>query len=275
MTLNVAMRDALAPYLPTEPIQAQDMDDDALQEGFYEQFGLSPHRDEVRAFAKYTWAIAISDVEADMLRREAQHGQVARIPVTQEPQYIANAYEGPAVFPTGPNPFNIQGYCYLVKRVLPRVLRRECSFRLQVTGFVCDHVQAADGVSLSGFLPDLHSAYASARFMVCPVFGGTGQQIKIVEAMANGLPVVALADAARSSPVKHGVNGFIARDAEEFAEYTVRLWQDRALCRQLGGVARDTIAADFSPARLRDALRAVLEPASSTSVGSSALSNAW
>ncbi len=269
MTLNIAMRKALAPYLPAKPIRAQDVDDRALQEGFYEQLGLAPHRHEMRAFAQYTWAIAISEAEADLLRREAQHCQVVRVPVTQEPCYIANSYEGPAIYPTGPNPFNIQGYCYFVKKVLPRVLQRDASFSLQVTGYICDHVLAGDSVSLSGFLPDLQAAYASARFMICPVFGGTGQQIKIVEAMAYGLPVVALAGAARSSPVQHGVNGFVVQNAEEFAEYTIQLWQDRALCRRLGDAARETIAVEYSPARLRAALSIILRPVSSASLGSS------
>jgi hypothetical protein len=258
MTLNMAMRKALVPYLPARPIRAQDLDDRVLDVGFYDQLGLNPDQDEIRAFARYTWAIAISEAEANLLKQEAQPCQIVRIPVTQEPRYIVNSYHGPAIFPTGPNPFNIQGYCYFVKKVMPRVLQLESSFRLQVTGYVCDHVQGEEGVSLSGFLPNLQAAYASARFMICPVFGGTGQQIKIVEAMANGLAVVALAGAARSSPVEHGMNGFVAQDAEEFAEYTIQLWKDVALCRRLGSAARETIIADYSHARLCTALNSIL-----------------
>src|SRR6185436_18574699 len=99
----------------------------------------------------------------------------------------------------------------------------EQDFDLQVTGYLTGRVVAARGVTLAGHVPDLRAAYARARFMVCPVFGGTGQQIKIVEAMAHGLAVVALRGAARNSPVRHGVNGFVAADAAEFAEYAQRL----------------------------------------------------
>ena len=55
-----------------------------------------------------------------------------------------------------------------------------------------DPVRPAESVTLRGFVNDLDPLLASARFAICPVFGGTGQQIKIVEAIARGLPVVAL-----------------------------------------------------------------------------------
>jgi hypothetical protein len=257
MTLNIAMRKALESYLPTRPIRTADVDERALQEGFYAQLGLSPHPDEVRTFAKYTWTIAISKVEMDLVMQTPNHGQIIRIPVTQEPRYISNTYDGSAIFPTGPNPFNMQGYFYFIKRVLPFVLLRVKTFNLQVTGYICDLIQGEVGISLSGFIPDLQTAYSTARFMICPVFGGTGQQIKIVEAMANGLPVIALQAAALSSPLQHGVNGFIAHNAAEFAEYTIQLWNDKKLCQQMGSAAREVIATDFSQARVRVALKKI------------------
>ncbi len=80
-----------------------------------------------------------------------------------------------------------------------------------------------------------------ACFAINPVFGGTGQQIKTLEAMAHGLPVVILREPARESPVRHGENGFVAENEQAFAEYCVRLWTDRELCRKMGTLARETI----------------------------------
>ena len=100
------------------------------------------------------------------------------------------------------------------------------------------------------FVDNLHDLYKSSRFFICPVFGGTGQQVKIVEAMAHGLPVVALEYAAHHSPLKHGMNGLVAKNIEEFAEHVVRLWNDRSLCRKLGAEARQTIATEFSREKL-------------------------
>lgn len=192
------------------------------------------------------------------MRRHTQKTKVIFIPITYEPQYIQNDYSGPALFTTGPNPFNVQGYFYFVKRVLPLVRSQAPSFCLQVTGHCCQQVGPERNIVLSGFVADLRPVYEAARFLACPVFGGTGQQGKIVEAMAHGLPVVALRAAAARSPLRHGVNGLVAENAEEFAEHVLRLWHDRQLCRRLGEAARDTVAAEVAPARLTKALSSLV-----------------
>ncbi len=92
-----------------------------------------------------------------------------------------------------------------------------------------------------------------------PVFGGTGQQVKLIEAMGHGVPVIAVRQAAEASPlIEHGVNGLIAADAAEFAEHMIRLWQDPRLCRAMGRAARESIAKHFSRERLLRGLAEVM-----------------
>jgi hypothetical protein len=258
VTLNVRMRRALDRRLPSPPISADAVADLVLQEDFYEKLALTVDPREFHIYDKYNYAIAISSQEAEAVERNTARTKVRFIPMTQKPSYMANTYEGPGLFPTGPNPFNIQGYLYFVKRVLPRVQGKARDFSLHVTGYCCDRVCPTEGVVLSGHVPDLKEVYRSASFMVCPVFGGTGQQIKILEAMAHGVPVIALRCVADRSPIRHGVNGLIAHNAEEFAEHVLQLWNNRELCRELGQAARETIAAEFSPARLLEELACIL-----------------
>lgn len=259
LTLNRQMYQALVRYLPTPPVSADQVEDQVLQEDFFERLGLTAHPQEFRVYDKYDYTIAISAKEADLIRQNTRKTKVVLIPMTQEPCYIPNSYAGPAVFPTGPNPYNIQGYLYFVKRVLPQVWSKVSSFSLQVTGYCCEHVTSEEGIVFSGFVPDLRTVYESSRFLVCPIFGGTGQQVKIVEAMAHGVPVIALGAAAKSSPIRHGVNGLVANDAAEFAGYVVQLWNDKELCRQLGHAARETIAAELSRSRLLEGLSLMVE----------------
>jgi hypothetical protein len=44
--------------------------------------------------------------------------------------------------------------------------------------------------------------------------------------------VIALRNVAASSPIECGVNGYIADNAEEFAECVIRLYSDPALCQK-------------------------------------------
>jgi glycosyltransferase involved in cell wall biosynthesis len=76
--------------------------------------------------------------------------------------------------------------------------------------------------------------------------------------MAHGVPVIATQAAAEGSHIRHGENGLIARDANEFAGRVAELWQDRTLCQRLGETARETIAAEFSDKQLQTGIAQVL-----------------
>jgi len=260
VSLNTQMRRRLHPYLVGPLVNGTDVDECVVQEDFFNRLNLAPDPKELQTFDRYDCTIAISAREADLIKRHTHRTKVALIPVTMEPCYITNQYAGAALFPIGANPFNTQGYLYFVERVLPLVQQQAPSFSLQVTGswYMRWRPKRQHGIELSGFIPDLQAVYATARFVVCPVFGGTGQQIKIVEAMAHGLPVIALSAAAENSPIQHGVNGLVASNAKEFAACVIELWNDAELCRRLGEAARITIAKEYSRAQLVDALASII-----------------
>src|SRR5690606_11765618 len=161
-----------------------------------------------------------------------------------------NTYEGDPVYVMSDTLLNQQGYAYFVRRVLPRVRAVDPRFSLRVVGTGCAAVRPADGIDLVGPVDSLADVYAGARFAVCSLIGGTGQQVKVVEAMAHGLPVVALDDLAARSPIVDGVNGLVASDADAFAAACLRLWSDRDLARRLGAAARDTVQQAFDPEQL-------------------------
>jgi glycosyltransferase involved in cell wall biosynthesis len=260
-TVNNQMNEALKSYLPSSvPIQLDEVNESILQTDFFDKLSLDASPEELQIFDRYDRTIAIARNEFEIIQKNTQHTSVSLLPMTQTPFYLENQYTDPPIFTTGPNLFNTQGYLYFAKRVLPSILAEIPDFELQVTGSCCQQVTSTPGIALLGFVPDLKLVYAQTKFLVCPVFGGTGQQVKIVEAMAHGLPVVALTAAAKMSPIEHGINGFVANDAAEFARYVIQLWQDPVLCRQFGTAARSKIADDFSEQRLLQGLELILEP---------------
>jgi glycosyltransferase involved in cell wall biosynthesis len=258
LTLNAQMRQSLQKYLSISPSANDKIDERILEEDYFDKTRLVTDNKEFLIYDKYDYTITISPSEADIIRENIQKTKVLYIPMTHQVPNICNSYSGQALFPTGPNPFNIQGYLYFVKKVLPMVRRRAPSFCLEVTGSICKNVASESGIVLRGFVPSLKAIYKSSKFLVCPILGKTGQQIKIVEAMAHGVPVIALRNAAGGSPIEHGVNGFVANNAEEFSDYVVQLWKNKRLCRRLGRAARNTIAAGFSRSRLLEGLSLII-----------------
>ena len=213
---------------------------------------------ECDVYDQYDVTVAVSDEEAHIIRQHTRHTAVLTMPTTRSVVRLDNTYSGLPVFAAAANLFNIQGYYYFCRRVLPDVRASIPRFQMSVTGTVCARLTPTENIRLLGFVDRLDSIYTDAPFFVNPVYGGTGAQVKIVDAMAHGVPVVTLDRAAQGSPIRHGVNGLVAKDAREFAECIKMLWSDRTLCRRLGAAARETIADERSPARLRECLKQML-----------------
>jgi len=260
MTLNSRMQRALAPYFSHTPLRVAEVSEKVLAESFFAAHSCAADPAEFGIFDRYNTTVAISPADARLIIDNTRRTKVSYIPVTLEPVALENSYSGSALFPIGPNLFNLQGLAYFARKVLPTVRKAAAGFDLVVCGNPYGNLALVlePGMRFVGFVPEISELYATTPFAICPVFGGTGQQIKIVEAMAHGVPVVALRVAAEASPIRHEENGLVAGNAAEFAEHTIRLWRDRDLCHQLGQAARETVAAEFSRARLVDELDRLL-----------------
>lgn len=249
LTINERMQQALRPHLET-PIDPRRVSPEVIDEEFFTRLQLEEKIagvQEYQIYDEYDATIAFSAYDERVTRRNTERTWVHHIPITYPVESVENTYRGDPLLVISNYSLNYQGYAYFSARVLPKILQEQPDFNLQVIGKACENVLPADGTQLLGFVPELKPYYADARFAICPVIGGTGMQVKIVEAMAHGVPVVALKNIAHSAPIEHGVNGFIAQDAEEFAAYSKQLNRDPALCRKKGQAARETIRESFSP----------------------------
>ena len=244
LTLNEKMQKALKESI--REIQQGDRKKiiEILDEAYFENMQLKIELDECGEIERFKQALFISKQEAEVASRYIHKTKIHYFPMSFSTVDVGNTYENAPVFVIGKNIFNFQGYLYLINRIIPRLKNDDLLFHVLGKGAV--DLFSHDRVKLSGFIENLSSVYQRAAFSICPLIGGTGQQVKIVESMAYGVPVVALANVAQSSPISHGVNGFIAKNSVEFARYCEILHEDRSLCRKLGVAARQTILQQYS-----------------------------
>jgi glycosyltransferase involved in cell wall biosynthesis len=101
--------------------------------------------------------------------------------------------------------------------------------------------------SVESVQPFLDGAFATA----IPVRAGSGTRIKILEAWAAGVPVIATRTAADGLPYLDGTDLLLAEDPDEFAGAVVKLWNDPSLADRLIVQAKQTVM-PFAPERVSE-----------------------
>jgi glycosyltransferase involved in cell wall biosynthesis len=96
-------------------------------------------------------------------------------------------------------------------------------------------------------LASLHDEYARARLVIDPARAATGLQIKLVEALCHGRPVVATAAAATGIATGPDDGVVIASTPVSFADAIARLLADDTLWRRVTAGAATQALRRFSP----------------------------
>jgi len=116
-----------------------------------------------------------------------------------------------------------------------------------------------ESVTVTGYLEHPGPLLASSDLFVAPWITGTGIKIKVLEAMASGVPVVANAIAMQGIPAQAERDYLHAESADEFAEQVIRLMRDAALRASVASSAERLMEAHFSLADALDRQRGFIE----------------
>lgn len=116
-----------------------------------------------------------------------------------------------------------------------------------------DNCRHRDRVRYRGYTSDVGQTLRDLDMFFYPLrpgHYGTGEQA-LLEAMASGLPVVAMQGPAEAAIIEPGVSGLLCRTTEEVVDAMLTLAADGTLRRSLGHSAAERVAAEFSPQRAR------------------------
>jgi glycosyltransferase involved in cell wall biosynthesis len=148
-------------------------------------------------------------------------------------------------------PLNIQYLRYLAEKVWPRVRREIPDAKLHVVGGGLpareqEALSGIPGVRLTGFVEDLESEYKSASVFAAPILAGGGIIVKILDAMAAGVPVVTTSFGNEVIRAESGKDILVADSPEGFSRALVTLLKDPELRNALAERGQRHLAANFS-----------------------------
>jgi glycosyltransferase involved in cell wall biosynthesis len=139
----------------------------------------------------------------------------------------------------------------LCQRIWPAVRRSLPSWRLVLAGpgskrFLSDLGPAPDGVEAVGYVDDLDELFREAAVFVAPLIEGGGIKIKILEAMARGIPVVTTPIGAEGIARREDDLVVWAEDADAVAPAVVATAGDLPAAAARAARAREHVDRHFS-----------------------------
>ncbi|MDX2249268.1 MAG: glycosyltransferase [Bacteroidia bacterium] len=132
---------------------------------------------------------------------------------------------------------NVNAARFLVRKIMPEVWKVLPNAKVLLAG-----ARPAPGVMaltqnprvvVSGWVEDIRTAYIQGEIFVAPLFTGSGQQNKILEAMAMGVPCITTPLVNNAIGAAEETEILLADTPESFATQIIRLHRDKNLHQTL------------------------------------------
>ena len=207
---------------------------------------------ERSAIRRHRHLVANSHRVAGSLRAAAPGADVVTVPLALDLRYYQRAtLDGPPVagiIGTASWSPTRQAVERLVCDVWPRIRSRVPDARLRLAGRAMAGVVASDpasGVEVLGEVASSSEFLRSLSVLVYPVVRGSGMKVKVMEAMATGVPVVTTPAGAEGIERSDGV--VVAVDDVALADAAVAALDDAAVRRTRGAAARSSFERLYAP----------------------------
>lgn len=112
-------------------------------------------------------------------------------------------------------------------------------------------------IDWQGYVPDLTAVQARSAAFLAPLRSGGGSKLKVLEAMAAGLPLVSTTEGLSGLGAQAGVHAWVADEPQALARGIVHTLSDPDGAQAMGQAARAHVSAHFDWALSASALEAV------------------
>ena len=103
-----------------------------------------------------------------------------------------------------------------------------------------------DRIRVTGFVDDVRPYFEKATAYVCPIKDGGGTRLKILDALAMGIPVIGTSFACSGLGLKGGKHVLLADTPEDFAHRIKQILTDEPLRRSLAEAGREIVEQQYS-----------------------------
>jgi glycosyltransferase involved in cell wall biosynthesis len=213
-------------------------------------------RSEIACLNRFDYVVVMSPLETRILANYMVKGRIVEVPNGVDVESIRPIPLGvlernKTVLFVGSMDYeaNKDGVSWFCNAVWPHIRNKHRDVEFWIVGRnPCARIRSfgSHGVVVTGTVDDVMPYYRQARVCIAPLRAGGGTRLKILEAMAHGIPVVTTTLGAEGIALRPGKDALVADEERAFTAGVCRLLENRDLCRTVSVNGRRLVEQAYS-----------------------------
>ncbi len=193
---------------------------------------------------------AVSEEDKQSLMEAGARSDIKVIPIAidiDKQAFIKRTPSSPHIVHIGTMywPANVDGIRWFLDSIYPLIKQQVPNVRCTLIGArppqdIKDREQTDSSLKVTGYVDDPMPYLQDSSMMIVPIRAGGGMRVKILNAFAQGLPMVSTTVGCEGIHVTNGQDILVADSPQDFAQQSVRLLTDSTLNEQLTRLGRET-----------------------------------
>lgn len=159
---------------------------------------------------------------------------------------------------------NNSGLIWFLKEVMPLLVNKSFNFHLYIVGKnpskeVCElSEQYKENITVTGYVDSVDYYYDICDCTIVPLFVGSGQRVKLIEAFSKGMSAISTTIGAEGLEYQDKQSILIADDKFEFAD-CIEMLQKSEIRERLGNNSREIYDKYYSPYTISNMIKKSVE----------------
>lgn len=224
-------------------------------------------RYELKIINSFEGCIVCSEIDKEVLKRHISDKRIDVIPNVVDTDFFTSkqieSFRNRLIF-VGTMWYepNLDAVRFFIQDIFPLIRDKIKDVELLVVGEYVEKdisfLKEKEGVRFVGYVDDIRVFLKNASVFVAPLRMGSGTRLKILTAMAMGIPVVSTRIGCEGLEVEDGKDIFIADTPEEFADKVIKLIKDEELRKKISENGRNLVEDKYSRKKVIEIIKAYL-----------------